>query len=315
MKQILVIFFTLLTCIACKSNDENIGMPDKSSVQKAFEMTVDGKVRNFLIYLPKGYKNAGKMPLIFVVHGGNGTPEGMMKLANFKSIADSVKVVLVYPEGLSNGWNDGRPTSSNDQEIDDVAFFNNMIDYMIANFSVDSSRVYATGISNGGFMSSRLACELSSRIAAIAVVAATMEATEIAPTCNPSHAVPALYIHGTSDPLVPFLGGEMLGAGTAGGEILSHYQVVDKWVDINKCVLVPSIIDIPNISSDGTTIKQRIYKNGVNGSEVQSFIVFNGGHTWPQGYQYLSEAIIGKTSQDMNACKVIWSFFSKFKRI
>ncbi|MFN4891000.1 MAG: phospholipase, partial [Bacteroidota bacterium] len=61
-------------------------------------------------------------------------------------------------------------------------------------------------------------------------------------------------------------------------------------------------------------IKQRVYSGGTNGSEVVSYVVLNGGHTWPQGYQYLSESIIGKTSQDMNGCEVIWTFFKRFKR-
>jgi polyhydroxybutyrate depolymerase len=185
---------------------------------------------------------------------------------------------------------------------------------MIANYSVDGTKIYATGISNGGFMSSRLGCELSNRIAAIAVDAATMEATTIAPSCNPGRPVPAIYIHGNTDPLVPFVGGQMTAGGTAGGTILSHFQAVDKWVSINACSTTPIITDLPDIANDGTTIKQRVYAGGTNGSEVVSYVVLNGGHTWPQGYQYLPENIIGKTSQDMNACEVIWTFFKRFNR-
>jgi polyhydroxybutyrate depolymerase len=179
---------------------------------------------------------------------------------------------------------------------------------------VDGTKIYATGISNGGFMSSRLGCELSNRIAAIAVDAATMEATTIAPSCNPGRPVPAIYIHGTTDPLVPFVGGQMTAGGTAGGTILSHFQAVDKWISINACSTAPTITDLPDIANDGTTITQRIYSGGTNGSEVVSYVILNGGHTWPQGYQYLPEAIIGKTSQDMNACEVIWTFFKRFNR-
>ena len=254
------------------------------------------------------------MPLIFAIHGGSGTPEGMINIANFKTIADRDKVVLVYPAGVQNNWNDGRPTIPNQLGINDVLFFNQLCDYMINNYSVDGAKIYATGISNGGFMSSRLGCELSNRIAAIAVDAATIEATTIAPNCNPGRSVPAIYIHGTTDPLVPFTGGQMTAGGTAGGTILSHFQAIDKWITINGCNTTPTIADLPNIANDGTTIKQRVYSGGTNGSEVVSYVVLNGGHTWPQGYQYLNEAIIGKTSQDMNACEVIWTFFKRFKR-
>ncbi|UXE66360.1 MAG: hypothetical protein KA713_18190 [Chryseotalea sp. WA131a] len=305
----------LISLLSCK-NDETTPAPppDKPSEQTTINLTVDGRARNFIIYLPIGYNNAGKMPMIFSIHGGNGTAAGQIKLANFLPIADRDKVVLVFPSGIDKNWNDGRPTTPNQQGINDVSFFNQMCDYIIANYPVNGARIYATGISNGGFMSSRLGCELSNRIAAIAVDAATIEATTIAPSCNPGRPVPAIYIHGTTDPLVPFVGGQMTAGGTAGGTVLSHVQAIDKWVSINGCNTTPTITDLPDIANDGTTITQRIYSGGTNGSEVVSYVILNGGHTWPQGPQYLPEAIIGKTSQDMNACEVIWTFFKRFNR-
>ena len=318
MKSNMKLVFNLLTIsiflFSCKKEGGPTLSVDKPSEQKTINITFDGVARNFIVYLPSGYNNSGKMPLIFAIHGGSGTPEGMINIANFKTIADRDKVVLVYPEGVQKNWNDGRPTAPNQLGINDVGFFNQMCDYMINNYSVDGKKIYATGISNGGFMSSRLGCELSNRIAAIAVNAATIEATTIAPYCKPNRPVPALYIHGTTDPLVPFLGGQITAGGTAGGTILSHFQVIEKWVALNGCNSTPTITDLPDIANDGTTIKQRVYSGGTNGSEVVSYVITNGGHTWPQGYQYLNEVIIGKTSQDMNACEVIWTFFKRFSR-
>ena len=318
MKSKMKLVFNLLTIsiflFSCKKEEGPTLSVDKPSEQKTISITFGGVARNFIVYLPSGYNNSGKMPLIFAIHGGSGTPEGMINIANFKPIADRDKFVLVYPEGVQKNWNDGRPTVPNQLGINDVGFFNQMCDYMINNYSVDGKKIYATGISNGGFMSTRLGCELSNRIAAIAVDAATMEAKTIAPNCNPGRPVPALYIHGTTDPLVPFLGGQMTAGGTAGGTILSHFQVIEKWVALNGCNTTPTITDLPDISNDGTTIKQRVYTGGTTGSEVVSYVILNGGHTWPQGYQYLNEAIIGKTSQDMNACEVIWTFFKRFSR-
>ena len=314
MKSKLIFPLFFITLLSCNREDNSIN-PDKPSEQKTINLTVDGNARSFIVYLPTGYNNAGKMPLIFAIHGGSGTPEGMINIANFKPISDREKVVLIYPAGIQNNWNDGRPTTPNQLGINDVSFFNQMCDYAIANLSVDGTKIYATGISNGGFMSSRLGCELSNRIAAIAVDAATIEATTIASSCNPGRPVPAIYIHGTTDPLVPFTGGQMTAGGTAGGTVLSHFQAVDKWITINGCSSTPAITDLPDIANDGTTIKQRIYTNSTNGSEVVSYVITNGGHTWPQGYQYLNELIIGKTSQDMNACEVIWSFFKRFRRL
>jgi polyhydroxybutyrate depolymerase len=314
MHKISTLFAVCMLFVSCKKDADPATTADKPSEQKTIQLTVEGLTRNFILYLPAGYNNAGKLPLVFVIHGGSGTPEGMINIANFKPIADKEKLALVYPAGVQNNWNDGRPTTPNQLGINDINFFDQLCNYMINNYAVDGKKIYVTGISNGGFMSSRLACQLSNRIAAIAVVAATMEATSIAPACNPGRPVPAIYIHGTTDPLVPFTGGQMTSGGTAGGTILSHFQVIDKWVTINGCNPSPTTTDLPDISNDGTTIKQRVYSGGTKGSEVVSFVVLNGGHTWPQGYQYLNEAIIGKTSQDMNACEVIWTFFKRFSR-
>jgi polyhydroxybutyrate depolymerase len=314
MKLLIYFFLLSIFFFSCQIEDAPNLLGDKPNEQKIINLTIDGNDRSFIVYLPTGYNNSGKMPLIFAIHGGSGTPEGMINIANFKPIAERDKVVLVYPAGIQKNWNDGRPTTPNQLGINDVRFFNQLCDYMIANYPVDGAKIYATGISNGGFMASRLGCELSNRIAAIAVNAATIEATTIAPNCNPGRPVPALYIHGTADPLVPFTGGQMTANGTAGGTILSHFQAIDNWVTINACNAAPNVTDLPDIANDGTTIKQRIYGGGRNGSEVVSYVVLNGGHTWPQGFQYLNEAIIGKTSQDMNATEAIWNFFKKFKR-
>ena len=301
-----------LLLLSCNRRQDNAPRPSGEGEEKSITQTVGGIERRFVVYLPEGYANAGKMPMLFVVHGGGGTPEDVMNSISFKPIADREKVVLVYPAGIQKNWNDGRPTEPNQSGINDVGFFNQMCDYMIANYPVEGTRIYATGISNGGFMCSRLGCELSSRVAAVAVVAATIEKNTVYPSCNPGRPVPALYIHGTTDPIVPFAGGQMTAG--AGGVIVSHAQAVEKWVSLNKCSPTPAATDLPNLADDGTTIKERRYSGGTNGSEVVSYVVTNGGHTWPQGTQRTSEALIGKTSQDMNACEVIWAFCKRFTR-
>lgn len=307
----------LVACLsACKKDTVQETIPtiaDKAFEQKTINLTIDGTARTFVIYLPTGYNNAGKMPMIIALHGGSGTPDAMFQLADFRPIAERDKVIIVCPAGIQNTWNDGRPTPANTSGINDVSFISQLCTYMITNYAADATRMYATGISNGGFMSSRLACELSDKIAAIASVAASMEQNTVAANCNTNgRAVPAIYIQGTTDPLVPFAGGTMT-AGN-GGVILSHAQAVAKWITINNCNTTAVTTDLPDIANDGTTIKQRVYTGVNNGSEVVSYVVANGGHTWPQGYQYIAESIIGKTSQDMNACEVIWQFFKRFKR-
>lgn len=313
MKSISTLLLFACFFVACKKESTiNTPQPDKASEQKTLQLTVNNRVRSYILYLPTGYNNAGKMPLIFVLHGGSGTATGMLSLADFRPIAERDKVILVYPDGIQNNWNDGRPTTPNTLGVDDVHFFSELSAYLMTNYPVDATKMYATGISNGGFMSSRLGCELSNKIAAIAVDAATMEQNTIYANCNPGKPVPAIYIHGTGDPLVSINGGQM-NAG-AGGIIISHSNAIAKWVSINGCNTTPTISNLPDISADGTTIQKTTYAGGTNGCEVVSYIITNGGHTWPKGAQYLSELIIGKTSQDMDACEVIWQFFKRFNR-
>jgi polyhydroxybutyrate depolymerase len=303
MKKVFLLFLLMLSFFSCKKDDDN------SSDQKTIYLTIDGTARNFVIYLPEGHDDAGLMPMIFALHGTGGTPDDMIKVADFRTIADRDKIVLVYPAGIQKDWNDGRTTVPHQLGINDVSFFSQVIDYMITNYSVDATKIYATGLSSGGFMVSRLGSELSNKIAAIAPVAATIEQNTIYPNCNPGRPVPAIYIHGTDDPLVPFNGGAI-----SEGNCVSHLQAIDKWVSINNCDTTPAITNLPDIADDGTSILETKYTGGTNGSEVVSYIITNGGHTWPQGYQYLPVASIGITSQDMNACEVIWQFFKRFSR-
>lgn len=312
MSKAFYLFLLIFISTSCNKDDEGITPTDKPSELKTINLTVDGNARSFVIYLPKGYNNAGKMPMIFALHGGNGTPTQFMTNADFRLIADRDKVVLVYPEGIQKSWNSGMPTPANLLGINDVGFINQLCDYMIANYPVEPTKIYATGHSNGGFMTSRLACELSKRIAAIAVSSATIEQTTVFPNCNPGRPVPAIYMHGTLDPFVPILGGNV----TIGSEglLVSHFEAIAKWVSVNNCNTTPIITDLPDIANDGTTIKEKQYINGTNGSEVVSYVILNGGHTWSQGNSGLPESVVGKTSQDMNACEVVWAFFKRFHR-
>lgn len=280
------------------------------------QITVDNIARTFIVYVPKSYSSAKKSPVIFLLHGGGGTAKSMLNISNggdFKSISERENVLLVAPNGIDKSWNDGRQTKSNKQGINDVKFIKQLVDFMEANYSVDASRLYATGISNGGFMTSRLGCEIGNKFAAIAAVAATMGTDTPYSVCHPGFVLPVMYIHGTADPIVLFNGGQKtMGAASA---FVSYQQVIDKWVAINKCNPHPVITQLPNIAiMDGTTITKEEYSADKNDAEVISYVVNNGGHTWPGGKQYLPKMMVGRVSRDMNACEVIWEFFKKHTR-
>jgi polyhydroxybutyrate depolymerase len=308
MKKILTLAVISVSLLSCKKNITLAPVQDAPNpgIQKTEKITVDTKSREYIIYLPTGYNTAASLPLVFCLHGGSGTDSSFIKLANFNTIAEKEKFVVVYPQGIDNNWNDGRPTSSNTAGIDDVNFFKTMIQNFSTQYKIDAKRIYATGISNGGFMSSRLGAELGDKIAAFASDAASVEKNTVYSNISSTNPVSAMYIQGTADPLIPFLGGVMTAG--SGGTIASHAEVVAKWVTVNNCSAAV-VSNIPDIANDGTTAVRRDYNGGTKGTAVVSIIIQNGGHTWPQGFQYISELIIGKTCQDFNGIETVWEFF------
>jgi len=169
-------------------------------------LTWDRTDRTYLVHLPAGYDGTVELPLVIAMHGGTGNAVNIENQSQLSVKANQENFIVVYPEGVSRpvtnirtwnaGWCCGFASSS---EADDVGFINALLDTLIKNYSVDNNRIYATGMSNGGFMSYRLACELSYRIAAIAPVAATMSMT----SCNPDRPVPVMDIHSFLDEAVP----------------------------------------------------------------------------------------------------------------
>lgn len=286
-----------------------------ASGQSTIQITVDHTERSFIVYLPNSYSTTQKAPVIFLFHGGGANAASMLNISfknDFTDISERENVLLVAPQGIDKSWNDGRQTKANKKNIDDVKFITKILEYIELNYAVDSTRIYATGISNGGFMVSRLGCEIGNRFAAIAAVAATMGSDIPYASCSPTFTLPVMYIHGTEDPLIPFNGGsKSIGAE---GAYVSHQKVLEKWVSINHCTTTPVTIPLPDIAMDGTSIVKEVYAAGNSGAEVIGYTVNNGGHTWPGGKQYLPKIIIGRLSRNMDACEVIWDFFKLHHR-
>lgn len=277
------------------------------------KMTVDGHERTYLVQVPSSYSRATPAPLVVALHGRMGTGRGQEWLGHLDKLSEEHGFVVVYPDGLSRSWADGRGGSPSDQaNVDDVKFISQLIDRLAAKYSIDSRRVYVTGMSNGAFMSGRLACELSEKIAAAALVGASLSVPTAA-ACKPSRAISVLIMQGTKDPLVPYQGGA-LGKNGSRGQILSHQDAVQKWVALNHCAAQPARAQIPDQKGDGTSVDVAIYRPCADGTEVRDYTIVEGGHTWPGGLQYLPQMVIGKTTKNMDASEVIWEFFARHSR-
>jgi polyhydroxybutyrate depolymerase len=274
----------------------------------------DGLVRTYRIHIPADLQVAPA--LVFVLHGGGGTGEGMertLTLGGFNSLSDQQKFIVVYPDGIEKNWNDGRKNVSDpahQQNIDDVSFFTTLIENLTNEFDVDPHRIYVTGISNGAMMSYRLAFEIPEKIAAIAPVAGAIP-TDLLEYSISDEPLSVCIISGTHDPLVPWEGGLVGFPRNPRGTVISVPESMIFWRTHNNCSLEPNSTVLPDIDpTDHTWIQRDIYEHGQNNTEVSLYTIYNGGHTWPDGYQYLPESLVGRTTHDMDANTVIWEFFS-----
>ena len=187
--------------------------------------------------------------------------------------------------------------------VDDVEFTRRLLDDVAGACSIDSKRVFATGMSNGGIMAYRLASELSERIAAIAPVGGPMGTKG----CRPGRPVSVIHFHGTDDAFAPFQGGR--GRGLSGTSFFSVDHSIAAWVEADGCDPNPVTIRLPDTTDDGTTVTRTTYGQGKDGAEVVLIVIEGGGHTWPGREPRL--ASLGKSTRDISANDLTWEFFQR----
>ncbi len=274
------------------------------SVEKIHAQTdsflYDGIMRNYNVHVPPGFSDSDTLPMVFNLHGLLMNATSQEAYSEFSPIADREKFIVVYPNGISNSWNAFNVPYHGG--VDDVGFLSALIDTVHKYYHINLNRVYSTGMSNGGFMSYRLACELSERIAAIASVTGSMTDSMMY-YCNPSHPVPVMRIHGTADLIVNFNGS---------GAITSAEGSNDYWIQQNNCPGNPMVLVLPNNSiTDNCTAEWNGWTPCDSESEVIFYKVTAGGHTWP-GASDMFGGIAGATNQDFDASEAIWQFFNRY---
>ena len=261
----------------------------------------DNMQRHYILYVPAMYNASNPTPLVFNFHGLTGTSTIAMWHADFRLIADTANFIIVHPQGLLNSsgvthWNIGQTGTS----INDIDFVSALLDSLSSDYNIAQDRIYSTGMSNGGYMSYRLACELSDKIAAIAPVAGSY-ISYMLNSCNPIHPTPIIHIHGEADSSCIYLGKPA---------VESIPSIMDFWVNHNFCDTQAVLTQVPNINLfDSSVVEHYVWKNGFSGVEVEHYKIINGGHTWPGS---LFPNNNGLTNYDINASTEIWRFFSKY---
>ena len=258
-----------------------------------------GQKRSYLLYVPKSYDPAVPTPLVISIHGYAEWPAHQMEISHWSTLADQYGFLVVYPSGTQFPlqWNARGLSNSNTDPTLDVTFISDLIDKLEDQYNIDSKRIYVNGLSNGGGMSFKLACQLSNRIAAIGSVSgAYLLSWE---ECKPARPVPAIIFHGTSDPIVPFQGGPS-------SMFNIPFPAIPEWIDtfanLNGCDPTPQ-----NLMANGDI-------SGVQFKHCKADLVFytisGGGHAWPGGTP-LPEFLVGHTTQSIDATRVMWDFFQQ----
>ncbi|RNC90018.1 MAG: esterase [Allomuricauda sp.] len=313
-KHLFAILFSLLL-LSCGADDGSTNEPEFNYEVglQLFEFTWENRSRSYQVYFPDAQFASSNLPVLFVLHGGGGNATGMIEgtFGRFNELADLHGFVVVYPEAFESSWNDGRDVpgiaTAWDENIDDVGFIAEIVTRLQQDLTLDTDRIFTTGISNGGFMSSRLLCDRSDLFRGGAIVTATLGVDHFR-NCTPTQSNSVLVINGTEDPLVPYEGGFVTILGQTRGEILSTDAYMQFWATANGCSTSPLLTDLPDTEDDGTSV-QRLAYTACSNASVQLYRIEGGGHTWPGGQELLPALLVGRTSQEFVACDLIWSFF------
>jgi polyhydroxybutyrate depolymerase len=290
-----IISLSLVNCHRDGNDALNPGANDRS-------MDVDGWTRTYRIYVPASYNGQTSFPLVIVLHGGGGTGIGMESLTGFSILAEQENFFVVYPDAaVGNHWADGRGTTPAEQQgVNDVRFIDALIDEISRKVVINTLRVYVCGFSNGSMMTNLLACELSTRFAAVGGVSGQL--AEKKRDLFPATTVGIIYCHGTADPAVPYQGGSI--PGPIDERVISTNELISFWVGKNRTAVKPVITLLPDIDpNDGTRVIHYAFLHGEAGSEVHLYRIQGGGHSWP------GSSGSDHVCHDINATTLIWEFF------
>lgn len=281
-------------------------------------LTVAGEQRSYLLTTPPAHDGRTPLPLVLDFHGLAEGAQIHTHMSNFGALANRDGFVVVFPQGTGTivRWNaPGAPTNNKDLDYVDA-----LLTRLGKDLCIDTSRVYASGLSNGAFMASFVACARANRFAAVAPVAGVT----VTASCTPSRPVPVIAFHGTADPILRFNGG--LGAipgitpapkpGTPPTTLPpariddaapGYPSTVAAWAERNGCDATPTDTKI------GRDVVHRVYRCPA-GQDVEFYIVLGGGHAWPGSEFSRSIAkAVGRTTFTVDATRLMWQFFRRFQ--
>jgi polyhydroxybutyrate depolymerase len=272
----------------------------ENSAEQFESITVNGEERQWRIFIPSTYKKGKPTPLVLNFHGSGSAPNRQAMLSEFEQLAELEEFFVISPtakyypkKGGLVTWN----VDSHEKGVDDVLFIRELIANISQHYTIDPTRIYSTGFSGGARMSSRLACDLSNVIAAIAPVAGVRFPED----CNPSRPVPVITFHGKADNINHY----KHQADSNAYWRMGVEEALSGWISTNKCTGSPALEDVSD------SVIRVSHQNCQNEGHVIFYRSEDAGHTWPGSplADYLETSGLGKTNMEISATKLIWEFF------
>lgn len=277
-----------------------------------------GRERSAVVHVPPRAVEKASLPVVLNFHGGGGHGVNEQEYSLMDRLADRETFVAVYPNGTGRfttrllTWNAGSCCAyATLNRIDDVGFVRTLLAQLQTQLPIDRDRVYATGLSNGGMMTHRLAAEASDLIAAVAPIAGGM----VLPMIKAQRAVPIMHIHSVDDPRALYSGGLGPTFPMTKSQVFHPQidEVIAKWVKHNGCAPEAKIADRRSEGTGrGHTATKFVFGNCRDGAEVVLWKITGAGHVWPGGKQKVLERILGPSTDIIDANREMWGFFSRF---
>lgn len=276
-------------------------------------LRISDENREYVVHIPKGYTASKTHAVLLAFHGGFGNAEQFEDSSGLSKIADERGFIVIYGQGLSFGplqapvWNAGAccgQAQESQRDIDDVSYVRAVVTDVQKRYSVDKTRIYSAGMSNGGMLTQRLSCEAADILAGAASVAGTIAISD----CNPVRPIPMLIIHGTEDKNVPYEGGRGSEAFNRAAYISIEQEFYD-WGQRNHCNTDnPVTTQIAPRSRDGKSVEKKTYTGCV--APVELYTILGGGHEWPGGQKPADNRLEQtQPTQVLDASEVIVNFF------
>ena len=289
MKKSILLFTFLLTILSSREKEDNKNPEECYSNTNAQTIVHDGLNREYVLYIPNSYDGTSSVPLMLNFHGFGGNASDYMQEADMRSLAEANTFILIYPQGscldgLSH-WNACPIGEDNKSDADDFGFVESIINKISSQYNLNLERVYAAGYSNGGMMAYGLANHKSDLIAAVASVSGVM----LDCIGSTSHPMPVLHLHGTSDTVIPYNGGNGWN---------SVQRTLEHWINFNNTTINPTV---SNDNSGGMLIEHYVYDQGDSSVSVEHYKFIGGDHVW-----------FSNTYQGQDASELVWNFVSRY---